>query len=200
MHLWLDSYGLDGIRLDYTLGFPDPERPDTGLGKLVADLRRHLAAAGGENVPIVLEHLSDNRYQAIDVVNTVDANGCWYDRFLYDVGDYAAQERIDTKAMRVLDTARDFEAGAAPPSRTWRTTTTPRWPTGSVAGPGGGRSSRPRSHCSPARVVCCCATARSSGTTSTCPGKGPAGSSPAPWTGLSPTTGSAGGCVLCTGG
>jgi 1,4-alpha-glucan branching enzyme len=111
---WLDAYALDGIRLDYTLGFHDPNRLDTGLGKLVADLRQHVSADGRENVSIVLEHLSDNRYEAIDLVNTIDATGCWYDRFLYDVGDYAAQEGIDTRAMRVLDTARDFRAGASP--------------------------------------------------------------------------------------
>jgi pullulanase len=111
---WLDTYALDGIRLDYTLGFYDPDQPGTGIGRLVSDLNAHATAAGEQDVAFVLEHLSDNRYAAIDVVNTLGAGGCWYDRFLHDVGDYAAQERVDTRAMRVLDTARDFRPGAAP--------------------------------------------------------------------------------------
>jgi hypothetical protein len=60
------------------------------------------------------EHLSDNRCEAIDVANTIRASGCWYDRFLYDVGGYAAGERIDTRAMRVLDTGRDFRPDVVP--------------------------------------------------------------------------------------
>jgi pullulanase len=111
---WLDAYALDGIRLDYTLGFYCPALPGTGVGRLVSDLRAHAAAAGRPAVPVVLEHLSDNRYEAIDVVNTTGADGCWYDRFLYDVGDYAAREAVDTRAVRVLDTARDFRSGAFP--------------------------------------------------------------------------------------
>jgi pullulanase len=111
---WLDTYALDGIRLDYTLGFHDPDRPGTGIGRLVADLRVHLAANGQNNVALILEHLSDNRYEAIDVANAIRASGCWYDRFLHDVGGYAAGERIDTRAMRVLDTARDFRSMVSP--------------------------------------------------------------------------------------
>jgi len=105
---WLDEYGLDGIRFDYTLGFYAPDRPSLGIGGLIPDLRAHLEATGRVGTPLVIEHLADNRYDAIDVANTICADGCWYDRFLYDVGNYAAAERIDTRAVRVLDTGRDF--------------------------------------------------------------------------------------------
>jgi pullulanase len=108
---WLDTYALDGIRLDYTLGFYLPDRPGLGLGKLIADLRAYLETEQRANVSLVIEHLSDNRYEAIDVANTVCADGCWYDRFLYDVGDYGAAERVDTRVMRVLDAGRDFRPG-----------------------------------------------------------------------------------------
>jgi 1,4-alpha-glucan branching enzyme len=111
---WLDTYALDGIRFDYTLGFYQPDRPGLGIGRLVTDLRSYLEDAGRANVSLVLEHLADNRYDAIDVTNTVCATGCWYDRFLYDVGGYAATGRTDGRAMRVLDTARDFLGGKGP--------------------------------------------------------------------------------------
>jgi 1,4-alpha-glucan branching enzyme len=105
---WLDTYALDGIRLDYTLGFYLPDRPDLGVGKLVADLRANLEAAGQANVSLVLEHLSDNRYEAINVANVICADGCWYDRFLHDVAGYAAAERINSSACECSTPAETF--------------------------------------------------------------------------------------------
>jgi 1,4-alpha-glucan branching enzyme len=111
---WLDTYALDGIRLDYTLGFYVPGRLNLGVAKLIADLHAYADGAGRENVSLVIEHLTDNRYEAINVANLICANGCWHDRFLYDIGSYAAAENITTTAMRVLDTARDFREGKHP--------------------------------------------------------------------------------------
>lgn len=111
---WLDTYALDGIRFDYTLGFYQPDQPGLGIGRLITDLRSYLDAEGRANVSLVLEHLTDDRYKAIDDTNAIGATGCWYDRFLYDVGDYAATGRTDGRTMRVLDTARDFLTGKAP--------------------------------------------------------------------------------------
>ena len=62
----------------------------------------------------MLEHLSDNRYEAIDATNEIGADGCWYDRFLYDVPRQAEGGNIGTDLVRVLDTNRDFEAGKGP--------------------------------------------------------------------------------------
>ena len=62
----------------------------------------------------MLEDLTDNRYDAINDTNHICATGCWYDRFLYDVPQYAANEHIDTKLMRVLNTNLDFAAGKGP--------------------------------------------------------------------------------------
>lgn len=111
---WLDIYQIDGIRFDYTLGFHRPGETDRGITKLITDLKDHLAQTGRDNVALMLEHLTDNRYQAIEDTNQVGASGCWYDRFLFDVPQQAIDGHINTKLVRVLDTGRDFTVGKGP--------------------------------------------------------------------------------------
>lgn len=111
---WLDAYQLDGIRFDYTLGFFQSGNLAEGIPKLVADLKAKLASQGRQNVALILEHLTDNRYDAINATNTIDASACWYDRFLFDVPDAAASGHPDGPLMRVLDTDRDFAPGKGP--------------------------------------------------------------------------------------
>jgi 1,4-alpha-glucan branching enzyme len=111
---WLDEYQLDGIRFDYSLGYYIPGDATQGIPQLVSDLRAHVAAKGRPKVTFILEHLTDDRYAAIDATNAICATGCWYDRFLYDVPGYAASGRPDTKVMRVLNTPRDFAVGKGP--------------------------------------------------------------------------------------
>ncbi|MGH7182624.1 MAG: alpha-amylase family glycosyl hydrolase, partial [Nitrospiraceae bacterium] len=108
---WLDVYQLDGIRFDYTLGFYLPQDLSKGIPRVVSDLKQHLNQAKRKNVVLILEHLTDNRFEAIDVTNRIDATGCWYDRFLFDVPDMAAVGNLETKLVRVLDTNRDFNDG-----------------------------------------------------------------------------------------
>jgi pullulanase len=109
---WLDTFQLDGIRFDYTLGLFEPASPEQGIAAVIAEVREHLA--GRESVALIIEHLSDDRYAAIDVANGVDATACWYDRFLHDMGDWAARDTIDSRAVRLLDATRSFGAGRGP--------------------------------------------------------------------------------------
>ena len=111
---WLDTYQIDGIRFDYTLGFHDPGEPNRGITKLITDLKDHLSHTGRDNVALMLEHLTDNRYQAIEDTNRIGANGCWYDRFLFDVPQQAIDGHINTQLVRVLDTGRDLVTGKGP--------------------------------------------------------------------------------------
>jgi len=108
---WLDTYQVDGIRFDYTLGFYDSAKPDLGITKLITDLKDHLAPTGRDNVALMLEHLTDNRYQAVEDTSQIGASGCWYDRFLYDVPQQAIDSHINSQLVRVLDSGRDFAAG-----------------------------------------------------------------------------------------
>lgn len=107
---WFDSFAIDGIRFDYTLGFYDPNDDSRGLPKLIKDLKQHLQATQGQNNPayLMLEHLSDNRYDAIDVANRVSATGCWFDMFLIRMQGYAAWWFIDQEILRILDAGKDF--------------------------------------------------------------------------------------------
>ena len=110
---WLDEYQVDGIRFDYSLGYYLKGDLTHGIPQLISDLKVHAAESHRTSVSFTIEHLTDNRYEAIDATNVICATGCWYDRFLYDVPG-AAQGNLDTSLMRVLDTQRDFAAGKGP--------------------------------------------------------------------------------------
>lgn len=111
---WLDEYQLDGIRFDYTLGYFIPGDTAHGIPQLISDLKAYLAVQQRTKVSLFIEHLTDNRYEAVDACNTICATGCWYDRFLYDVPGAAAAGNLDTSLIRVLDAHRDFAAGKGP--------------------------------------------------------------------------------------
>lgn len=111
---WLDAYQLDGLRFDCATGLYQPGDNSRGIPRLISDLRSHLVSQGRHNVSLVIEHLTDDSYAAIADTNQIDADGCWYDRFLLQVPQYAAAGNIDTSLMRVLDTNRAFAAGKSP--------------------------------------------------------------------------------------
>lgn len=111
---WLDTYKLDGIRFDCTTGFYRPDDHTQGLPRLIADLRSHLVSRGRRHVSLVIEHLTDDSYAAVQDTNQIDADGCWYDRFLLDVPRYAAEGKVQPSLLRVLDTHRGFAAGKSP--------------------------------------------------------------------------------------
>lgn len=111
---WLDAYKLDGLRFDCATGLYQPGDNSRGIPRLISDLRSHLVSQGRHNVSLVIEHLRDDSYAAIADTNQIDADGCWYDRFLLDVPQYAAAGNIETSLMRVLDTNRAFAAGKSP--------------------------------------------------------------------------------------
>jgi glycosidase len=62
----------------------------------------------------MLEHLPDNRFQAIDDTNRIGADGCWFDRLMFESFEYARNGNIDARLLRLLDSGLDFAAGKAP--------------------------------------------------------------------------------------
>ena len=106
---WIDSFCIDGIRFDYTLGFYDAGQPKLGLPPLLTRLRDHLTRNGRAAFPLILEHEWD--YPSIDVVNQVGATSCWLDPFRGRSRGYLTERRIQSGIMRILDAARDFTAG-----------------------------------------------------------------------------------------
>ncbi len=111
---WIDTYKIDGIRFDYTLGFFRKGDPTVGLTKLVTDIKAHLAATGNDNVTLILEHLTDNRFQSIDDTNEVGANANWFDPFMFKHFEYARNGNIDGDLLRILDSNLDYAAQKGP--------------------------------------------------------------------------------------
>lgn len=116
---WIDEFGIDGIRFDYTLGFWAPDDRGHGLNRLIFDVRQHLRNTNQKNFALILEHLSDDRYLAIDVVNQVGATGCWFDPTMHVAWRCLDNHRstdglgeiVDLEVLRVVDAGRDFGPG-----------------------------------------------------------------------------------------
>ncbi|MCP4582586.1 MAG: 1,4-alpha-glucan branching enzyme [candidate division Zixibacteria bacterium] len=111
---WLDEYKIDGIRFDYTLGYFDKNHLDTGITRLCEELSAYLLETRYDNISLMLEHLTDNRYDAIDDTNHSAATGCWYDRLMFESRDYIQWGNVDARIMRALNTAKDFSSGKGP--------------------------------------------------------------------------------------
>ena len=106
---WLDTYQLDGLRFDFTIGFYRPGDSESGITRLIGDLRSHLGEQGREHVALILEHLTDNRYEAINDTNQIEATACWFDPFMYQSQTYARNGRIDAQLLRILNSKMDFQ-------------------------------------------------------------------------------------------
>lgn len=106
---WLDTFQLDGIRFDFTIGFYRRGNPNTGITRLIQDLRAHLADQGRDHVALILEHLTDNRYEAINDTNQIGARGCWFDPFMYQSQTYGRNGRVDPELLRILNSKMDFQ-------------------------------------------------------------------------------------------
>ncbi len=109
---WLEKYKIDGIRFDFTLGYFPDKSNDKGIYKLIKDIKE--IEGLGENISLMIEHLTDIRYEAIDDMRIVGATGCWYDPFMYEAKKWGQQGWVDKQIERSMDTYRDFATGTAP--------------------------------------------------------------------------------------
>ena len=111
---WLEEFQVDGIRFDFTRGFFRRTDSSIGISKLVADIRAALPAERRETTPLILEHLTDNRYEAIDDTNRICATACWFDPLMFEAFRWARDSNMHGDTLRVLDAGRDFAAGKGP--------------------------------------------------------------------------------------
>ena len=111
---WLDKYQIDGIRFDFTLGFFLKNGIDHGITRLISNLRNYLSGEGRENISLVIEHLTDNRYEAIEDTNRMGATGSWFDPFMFKAWEFGSSNTVNTTIMRPLDTHKDFAPGSSP--------------------------------------------------------------------------------------
>ena len=111
---WIDEYQIDGIRFDYTRGFFEGNESGPGIPRLISDIKDHLAATNNTNVALMLEHLTDNRYDAINDTNRIGATGCWFDPFMYESFEYARSGHLNNQVLRILNANLDFSPGRGP--------------------------------------------------------------------------------------
>ena len=110
---WLEEFQIDGIRFDYTLGFYREGESNVGIAQLIREVKAYLKDKDQENVGLFIEHLTDNRFEAIDDTNQINADGCWFDPFMFSNWD-SAQGRMGASLLRVLDAGRDYGEGKGP--------------------------------------------------------------------------------------
>jgi 1,4-alpha-glucan branching enzyme len=111
---WLDRFQIDGIRFDYTLGFFRRGDSGVGIAKLITDLNQHLNNTSRSNVALFIEHLTDNRFEAISDTNDIGAAGCWFDPFMFKHFEYSRNGNIDTEILRILNANLDFASSKGP--------------------------------------------------------------------------------------
>jgi glycosidase len=111
---WMNAFQVDGIRFDYTRGFFRRTDLHVGISGLIADIREALPADRAEKAPMILEHLTDNRYEAIDDTNRIGATACWFDPLMFEAFRWARESNMHGDALRVLDAGRDFAPNKLP--------------------------------------------------------------------------------------
>ncbi len=113
---WLSRFKLDGFRFDQVTGYNNPQFPTKGAPELIADLKAYAGKQGLDNVSLILEDAWD--FSVIADSNLIQPTGAWFDVFRsypFDVANgYAVKGGITASYMRVLNSARDFNAPICP--------------------------------------------------------------------------------------
>jgi pullulanase len=115
---WLDMFQFDGIRYDFTLGYLARGNANQGISRLVKDLNQYLVETGRSSIPQMLEHLTDNRFDAINDTNQIEATSCWFDIFLIKHHEYLRHGgNIDlnsSETLRILNSYHEYGVGRGP--------------------------------------------------------------------------------------
>jgi pullulanase len=113
---WLTRFKLDGFRFDQVTGYDNPQFPAKGAPKLIADLKAYAVSQTLENISFILE--DDWGFQVIADSNFIQPTGAWFDVFRsypFDIfNGFAVKGGITASYMRVLNSARDFNAPICP--------------------------------------------------------------------------------------
>jgi pullulanase len=111
---WISQYGVDGIRFDYVLGYYIATDPSQGIGEVILYVDKYAQAAALDNITLTLELLTDNRYDAINDTNQINASGCWFDPLMWETITTVNSGTISSGLMRALNTGKDFSATKNP--------------------------------------------------------------------------------------
>ena len=106
---YLDEYGVDGFRYDFTPGYFDGfQIGNVGLAHLLWSTREYAKSIGRPNIIQCIEHLEkctiqDIEYEPIEVFNKTYANACWYEDLRASVENRFAKGSLDESLIRLLD-------------------------------------------------------------------------------------------------
>jgi pullulanase len=110
---WLTRFEVDGIRFDFVKGFYHRDNQEQGIARVIRDVK-DFAAETDKSVALMLELLTDNRFEAIDDTNRIGASGCWFDPLMWEAFNIAEGRSISPYWMRCLHAAQDFADGKVP--------------------------------------------------------------------------------------
>jgi 1,4-alpha-glucan branching enzyme len=99
---WIDTFKIDGIRLDNTVNF-HVAGETKGLSRLLDDIHGHLDEAGEENFSLTLEHLN---LDAANLTNTTRATSYWDNALYARCYEYLWNGRIDSRFLNTLNNRR----------------------------------------------------------------------------------------------
>ncbi len=106
---YLDQFGVDGFRYDFTPGFFDGVKiGNVGLSHLLWSTREYAKSIGRPNIIQCIEHLEkcnvqDVEFEPVDVFNKTYANACWYEDFRKNLEERFAKDDLDESLIRLLD-------------------------------------------------------------------------------------------------
>jgi glycosidase len=107
---WIDSFGIDGIRLDNTVNYLVPGDL-RGLPEILSGVAAHIAAKGETNFSLTLEHLD---LSAAQVTNDTAATSFWDDSLYQKTREGLCNERIDSSFLNALNNRQYLSAEKVP--------------------------------------------------------------------------------------
>lgn len=113
---WMDRFNLDGFRFDQVTGYNNPQFPQKGAPRLIADLTSHIVATQRTNYSLILE--DSWGFDAVNDSNNIKPTGTWFDMFRSGpfgiFNGYAVKNHVDTTYMRILNSAFEFNSPICP--------------------------------------------------------------------------------------
>jgi maltooligosyltrehalose trehalohydrolase len=98
---YLNEFGVDGFRYDYTIGYFDGVHiGNVGLSHLLWATREHAKSISRPNIIQCIEHFNPDILEAF---NKTYANACWYENLRADTEKHYSQGSFDENLIRHLD-------------------------------------------------------------------------------------------------
>jgi len=107
---WIDTFGIDGIRLDNTVNYL-VAGDVRGLPEILSGVAEHVAAKGEKNFSLTLEHLE---LSAAQVTNDTAATSFWDDSLYQRTFDGLWSGQIDSSFLNALNNRQYLSAGKVP--------------------------------------------------------------------------------------